>query len=263
MSSYKVLFLDIDGTVLQDDHTIATSTKKAVQQAKAKGIEVFLATGRPLHEISDIADSLDIHSFIGYNGAYAIYEDQVVFNQPIDSTIIEHFLQVAHQNGHEMVLYTNQLNLFTSLTPDFVQRFADYFNFQQNFLYTDQYKQNILGITMMNVKPNETALYDLPKSDIYFSEVNVSGVDDCYDVIRENVNKGRAIKTVLERLEIEAHQAIAFGDGMNDKQMLQFVGESFAMGNAHEELFQYAKHRTTSVNNDGIYHGLQSLGIVP
>jgi len=64
MTDYKVLFLDIDGTLLTPDDTIEESTKAAISQVQANGMEVFLATGRPLHEIDDLAKELNIHSFI-------------------------------------------------------------------------------------------------------------------------------------------------------------------------------------------------------
>ncbi|GAE44687.1 hydrolase [Mesobacillus boroniphilus JCM 21738] len=71
MGHYKILFLDIDGTILRPDDTIEDSTKTAINEMKRQNIEVVLATGRPLHEISDLAEELQITSFIGYNGALA------------------------------------------------------------------------------------------------------------------------------------------------------------------------------------------------
>ncbi|MCT2535267.1 HAD family hydrolase [Aquibacillus koreensis] len=262
MNNFKILFLDIDGTILKTDHTIEDSTKEAIKQVKADGMEVFLATGRPIHEIYDIAEELDIHSFIGYNGAYAMYKDEVVFNEPMQRELIEQYVKIAKENDHEMVLYTKDSNHFTSLDTNTAKEFINYFDLRENKLLHKDVMDEILGITMMNVKEEEPLLYDIPETDIYFSPVNVLGITDCYDVIRENVSKGRAIKAVLERINISQREAIAFGDGMNDKQMLQYVGESFAMGNAHPELFQYAKHRTTSVSESGIYNGLKSLGLV-
>ena len=95
MTDYKVLFLDIDGTILKPDSTIDQSTKDAISQMQQKGVEVFLATGRPLHEIADLAEELNVHSFIGYNGALAIYEEQTIVNEPMKGSTIEQFLEIA------------------------------------------------------------------------------------------------------------------------------------------------------------------------
>lgn len=261
MKNFQILFLDIDGTILKADHTIEDSTKDAIKQVKAQGIEVFLATGRPLHEVYDIAKELDVHSFIGYNGAFAIYQDKTVVNEPMKPSTIKHYLQVAKLNKHEMVLYTNNKNTFTSLEAPIVKEFIDYFDLKENELFTEKVIDEILGITVINLNANDPELYKT-EDDIFFSQVNVKGLEHSYDVIRDTVNKGQAIKTILELLNIPKENAIAFGDGMNDKQMLQAVSEGFAMGNAHPDLFQYAKHKTTSVSDSGIYNGLKSLNLV-
>jgi hydroxymethylpyrimidine pyrophosphatase-like HAD family hydrolase len=87
-------------------------------------------------------------------------------------------------------------------------------------------------------------------------------MENCFDVIRDKVNKGFGVNCVLNHLGIRKDTAIAFGDGLNDKEMLQNVGEGFAMGNAHPELLSYAKHKTTPVTNSGIFNGLKSLGLL-
>ena len=132
---------------------------------------------------------------------------------------------------------------------------------KHNELFTPKVVNNILGATLINLKATDPSLYQVEES-YHFSQVNVEGLMHCYDVIRDTVNKGRAIKMVLELMNITKEQAIAFGDGMNDKEMLEIAGESFAMGNAHPDLFAYAKHKTTSVEDSGIYNGLKSLGLV-
>ncbi|GGM19408.1 phosphatase [Paraliobacillus quinghaiensis] len=261
MTEYKALFLDIDGTILKPDHTIENSTREAIRQVKAKGLEIFLATGRPLHEVSHIAEELDIHSFIGYNGAFAIYQDREILNEAMKKETVEYYLKVCEQHDHEMVLYTSDKNLFTSLDKSYVKQFIANFDLKQNHLFTTDQAENILGITIMNLTEPEIPLYET-NEPIFFSQVNVADFTHNYDVIRENVNKGRAIKIALDELGFEPSNAIAFGDGMNDKQMLEYVGESFAMGNAHQDLFAYAKHQTTTVEDNGIYNGLKKIGLI-
>ncbi|MRH43862.1 Cof-type HAD-IIB family hydrolase [Aquibacillus halophilus] len=261
MTNYKAIFLDIDGTILRPDHTIQESTIDAVNQALDQGLEVILATGRPLHEISGIAQHLNIHSCIGYNGAFATYKNKEILNEPMDSKTIDFYLQVSSKHGHEMVLYTNNKNTFTAMDAPVVQQFIDVFQLKKNELFSNSVMDKVLGITLMNLDNNDVDLY-YTSDDIYFSQVNVAGLTHSYDVIRESVNKGHAVKAILDHLSIPKENAIAFGDGMNDKEMLQYVGEGFAMGNGHPDIFQYAKHRTTDVTESGIFNGLKSLGLV-
>jgi Cof subfamily protein (haloacid dehalogenase superfamily) len=262
MTNYKILFLDIDGTILKPDDTIEESTKRAVAEVMRKGVEVFLATGRPLHEIADIAMELNIQSFIGYNGAYAIHKGKDIFKTPMNASTVEKYVDIARKNGHELVLYTHEKNYFSDLESSFVKKFIHAFHIQKNTSYSTDILQQILGITLINLSENEPALYEKEDPSIHLSQVNVDGLRHCYDVIRDNVNKGIAVQHILELLDIPRESSIAFGDGMNDKEMLSYVGEGFAMGNGHPDLFEYAKHKTTKVTDSGIYNGLKSLGLV-
>jgi Cof subfamily protein (haloacid dehalogenase superfamily) len=262
MTHYKILFLDIDGTILRPDDTIEDSTKLAINDLKQKGIEVFLATGRPLHEIAHLAEELNIQSFIGYNGAYAIHKGQDIFKAPMNSSTVENFLEIAKNNEHKLVMYTHEKNIFTELESSIVKEFIQAFHMKKNEQFSQDDIDKILGITLFNLSENEPALYEKAEPSIHLAQVNVEGLRHCYDVIREQVNKGIAVQHVLEHLNISRSASIAFGDGMNDKEMLSYVGEGFAMGNGHPDLFQYAKHKTTKVTDSGIYNGLKSLGLV-
>lgn len=259
--TYNTLFLDIDGTILLPDHTIMDSTKNAIEQVKKQGIEVFLATGRPLHEIYELAAELTIDSFIGHNGAFAIYQSETIVDEPMNTSTIEHFLETADKHNHEIVVYTSEKNYYTTPTAAATKAFINAFHLRENDLIKPDIKNEILSMTLININDADLARYSTD-NNLYLSPVNVAGINNCYDVIRKNVNKGEAIKTVLKKLNQTKENAIAFGDGMNDKEMLQEVGEGFAMGNAHPDLFTYAKNRTTTVSDSGIFYGLKELGLV-
>jgi Cof subfamily protein (haloacid dehalogenase superfamily) len=261
MSDYKVLFLDIDGTIIKPDDSIEETTIKAIAQAQEKGIDVFLATGRPLHELRELAQKLKIHSLIGYNGAYAIYQGEDLFQEPMDKTSIKNFIEIANKNNHDFVLYTKDQNIFSNLESECVKEFIKKFHLHINDALSPSKDYEILGMTLINLDPNDTAQYK-QEEQIHLSQVNLEGMLHCYDVIRDTVNKGIGVQYVLKHLGLKKENAIAFGDGLNDKEMLQSVGEGFAMGNAHPDLFQYAKHKTTSVSDSGIYNGLKTLRII-
>ncbi|WP_075981775.1 Cof-type HAD-IIB family hydrolase [Bacillus massilinigeriensis] len=261
MTQFQALFLDIDGTIIKPDHTIEDSTKKAIFSAQDKGIEVFLATGRPLHEIMDIAEMLQIQSLIGYNGAFAVYKKKELFKEPMKESSVEKFINIADENNHELVLYTRNKNYFTNLHTPKVINFIDTFLLKENELFTPKVMGDVLGITLMTNDEREAAYYT-EEEGFHLTQVNVAGMHKCFDIIQENVNKGVGVNRVLDHLGIPKEHAIAFGDGMNDKEMLSYVGEGFAMGNSNPDLFAYAKHKTTEVTNSGVYNGLKSLGLV-
>ncbi|ASK62606.1 hydrolase [Virgibacillus phasianinus] len=259
--TYQTLFLDIDGTILRPDHTIMDSTKDAVKQVKEQGVEVFVATGRPLHEVYDLAKELNINSYIGYNGAFAIYQKETVVDEPMKTSTIDYFLETTAKHNHEIVVYTSGRNYYSAPDSDATKAFINSFHLKENAQIKPDIKNEILSMTLIDIDDEDLALYSVDKN-LYLSPVNVGGIRNCYDVIRKNVNKGEAIKTILQKLNYSKEGAIAFGDGMNDKEMLQEVGEGFAMGNAHPDLFAYAKNRTTTVSDSGIFNGLKKLGLV-
>ncbi|WP_077622273.1 HAD family hydrolase [Sediminibacillus massiliensis] len=263
MPDYKVLFLDIDGTIMKHDGTMEQSTIDAIKIAQEQNIEVFLATGRPLHEISYIADQLNIHSFIGYNGAYAIYKDKVIVNEPMPPALISRYMSIASKLGHDMLMYTSKQNLFTTLESKPIKEMISYLNFQHNGLLSREIKEEILGVSLLNVTKEDLKHYQGSK-DIHFEPVLAQDVEgrNFYDAIRDNVNKGEAVKKLMNHLKFPLESSIAFGDGMNDKEMLSVTGESFAMANAHPSLFDYAKHTTSDVNDGGVFNGLASLGLM-
>ncbi|MFZ3576947.1 HAD family hydrolase [Virgibacillus sp. DJP39] len=261
--TYHTLFLDIDGTILRPDHTVMDSTKDAIEQVKKQGIDVFIATGRPLHEVYGLAEELKVNSFIGYNGAFAIHQKNTLVNEPMNSQTTDYFLETARKFQHDIVIYTSEKNYYTSLNSDATKAFIDAFHLKENEQLRPEHQINdkILSMTLINFDDNDLKHYSTD-DDLYMSPVNVNGISNCYDVIRKQVNKGEAIKVILQKFNQTKDGAIAFGDGMNDKEMLQEVGEGFAMGNAHPDLFPYAKQRTTTVTESGIYNGLKQLGLV-
>lgn len=163
--TYKILFLDIDGTILKPDHTYEDSTKDAINQVMNHGMKVFLATGRPLHEVGDLANDLNINALIGYNGAYAVDQGQTVVDEPMARKTVERFLEIAKDNNHEMILYTSESNYFTSLDSPIVKNFINTFQLKQNLLYTNDVSNQILGATVMNLDPAQEKLYEF-ESDI-------------------------------------------------------------------------------------------------
>lgn len=261
MKDYKILFLDMDGTILRSDHSIEKSTKTAIITMKEMGMDVVLSTGRPLHDILETANELQIDSFITHNGAYAKYKGKEILKEYINEEIVSEFLDIAKSNNHDIVFYTSTNNCPTSIETNKVKEFLKAFDLKKNKQFKPEYINDILAMTVIMNDKNELSYYPMQEG-IFLSQVNVNGMYHCFDVIMNKVNKGVAVKRMLEYLNIPQDLSIAFGDGLNDKEMISYVGEGFVMGNGHPDLFAYGNHSTTTVNDSGVYNGLKSLGLI-
>src|SRR5699024_5414103 len=91
-----------------DDHTYCSTTEDAISQLQRQGIEVFFDTGRPLHDNRDLMEQFQVSSYIGYNGSYAIYKNEPIWNQPLPSDVINRFLKIATDHRHELAFYTHE-----------------------------------------------------------------------------------------------------------------------------------------------------------
>ncbi len=261
MTQITHIFIDVDGTIVRHDQSIHQKTKAALEAAKTQGIELWLATGRPVHELKPLMDELGITNVVGYNGAYARKGDTVLYEQHMAEHVVDEFIQTAKAHHQEIVLYSDTHNLFTSLEPDFVQGFIQHFGIQYNALYTDDQKGHIYGMTLMNCPKENIPLYQ-KDTTLFFSEVHVEGMTNHYDIIQQHVNKGKAIEAVIKQEGLSMGDVAAIGDGMNDKEMLKLAGTGIAMGNAHPDLIAYSDYQTTSVDEGGLYDAFIYLGII-
>ncbi|GEM03613.1 phosphatase [Halolactibacillus miurensis] len=261
MTQITHLFIDVDGTIVRHDQSIHSKTIAALKAAKAKGVELWLATGRPVHELKPLMDTLGITNVVGYNGAYARKGDRVLYEQHMNEQVVDDLIQTAQAHNQEIVLYSDTHNLFTSFEPDFVQTFIQHFGIVYNALYTDDQKSHIYGMTLMNCPKDNIYLYQKDET-LFFSEVHVEGMTNHYDIIQQAVNKGKAIEAIVKQEGLNMEQVAAIGDGMNDKDMLKLAGTGIAMGNAHPDLIAYSDYQTTSVDEGGLYDAFIHLGII-
>ena len=259
--SYKIVFLDIDGTILPPDHIIVESTKSAVKQLQEKGVIVCIATGRPTIDTVKVAEEIGVNSYITFNGACVTIEDKVIYKELLATEDVEQLLSTAKANDHDVLLASTEKNVIIP-APNSTKatEYVQHLHMHGSLYNTEEDKKEVLSGTVLLQNHNEATVYDEIPS-IHLVPCNIGGFI-AYDFISPNINKATAIDKVLKHLNIDQADTIAFGDGMNDKEMLSYVKVGIAMGNAHEDLQKFASFTTTPVTEDGIYNGLKILGLV-
>jgi Cof subfamily protein (haloacid dehalogenase superfamily) len=255
---YKIVFFDIDGTITNhEDGSISNNTKEAIKALKNKGIRVVAATGRPLSMCNKIRE-LGIDTFITANGAYVKHNQSVIHKVPIDKNIIQDVFEFANKESHGLSFYTEDFSM-----------------------------NGVKDINILKALKETLSLDDYPAINplIYNEEVYLMclfATDDAIkkyisrfpqlifkrwhpfvlNVLQEDVSKSSAIKKVLQYFDIDNSEAVAFGDGENDIDMLELVELGIAMGNGNEKLKKVADFVTKKSSEDGIELALKKYGII-
>ncbi|MDQ1147843.1 Cof subfamily protein (haloacid dehalogenase superfamily) [Bacillus sp. SORGH_AS 510] len=253
-----IVFFDIDGTILNEDKVIPESTKTAIRLLQEKGIHTVIATGRVPKMFYWILKELNIDSYVAMNGQYVVFEGQEIYSNPIDSDILQSLSAMTASNGHALA-YCSHLDYkvteknhpyiessFDSLMmayPDVDPAYFKRFSIFQGHLYCE-------------------GLFEQTYAERFPQFSFVKWHDYAYDILPKGASKAVGVQKLTETLGIKKEHTYAFGDGLNDLEMLSTVGTGVAMGNAVPEAKAAADIVTTSNCNDGILNGLIQLGLL-
>ena len=256
-----LIAIDMDGTLLDSNHAISARVKTAIGAARAQGVRIVLATGRPFSGIEEYLEELGL----GGEGDYCItFNGAVIQNAAGTEVIAETTLgyddfiyaeKVARDLGvHFHVLYERSMmtpnadisshtvrDAYISRTPLIyrsVEQVDPAWRFRK-FMMVDE--ASVLDRAIANLPPELTQRYTVVKSAAAFPEI-----------LHPEAGKGRALETLAAHLGVPAERIMAIGDQENDLVMLQFAGVAVAMGNAIDAVKAVADHVTTSNNEDGV-----------
>lgn len=257
--TYKAVFFDIDGTLINEHKEIPDDTRDAVARLQASGIDVFIATGRAPSQFKFVADEFGIDSFVTCNGGYAEYQGRRVFGKPIAREVLERLSRLADDRGHALVYATDDACYTTQDDHPYVKESFDYLKIVKK----PEYRPN----AWQDVDVYQVYLYcEQPHEEPYtveFPQLKFIRAHQLYlDLFPSDVSKAGGIEAMLRHLNVAPEEVVAFGDGLNDVQMLSYVGMGIAMGNARDEVKSYAAFTTKDVNHGGIAYGLQKIGLL-
>lgn len=260
----KIVFFDIDETLYVKNKAFVPQTvAPAIRALKAKGIIPAIATGRTRCAfpalINQLIEQEKIETFVTINGQYNSHQGKLVTQYPIPKADIEHFIQFFQANNIEYAFIANEAVAVSDITPRVKEALdpitTDY------FIDKDYYQQHDIFQLL--------AFYD-SRQDTFIQQSNILGEaykvvrwhDFSVDLLAKSGSKARGIEDILQTLGLSVENAMAFGDGLNDIEMLSYVGFGVAMGNAHPTLKEIAKYVTTDIENAGIFTALTQLNII-
>jgi Cof subfamily protein (haloacid dehalogenase superfamily) len=254
----KFLFFDIDGTLYDSNKQLPSKTKEAVFEARRNGHEVFIATGRAPFMIQDVLKELEIDSYICFNGQYVVYKNKVVSHNEINQEQLKLVSEFAERKNHPMV-YMNAEKMIASIAyhPHVEESITTlkfpHPKYEEDFFLNQPIYQALVFCSM-----EEEDAYHETFPHLKFVRWHRVSVD----ILPTGASKANAIKFLCEKYNIAIKDTIAFGDGLNDIEMLEAVGFGVSMGNGHEEALKRAQHVTTHVDEDGLVNAMRYLKLI-
>lgn len=268
----KIIATDLDGTLMAPDHiTVTERTKKALWAAHNKGIKIAIATGRTLSFITPVIEQIPFIDYIIFSNGASVYDlhgEKIIYKNhiPPETTaeILEKLgaLDVYYNTYVDSTVYIqeNKQKFYSGseLPEDFLKIFMASSKVCKNLCA--ELKNRSAEIIAVYSK-NEAVMHNLSK---YFNSLGLLVTASLKDEIEATVpsaNKGTALSGLCELLKIEREEAMAFGDALNDLQMIEFAEYSFAMGNACEKLKNTAKFTALSNAEDGLAKAIEEYAL--
>ncbi|HAQ07862.1 MAG TPA: Cof-type HAD-IIB family hydrolase [Bacillus bacterium] len=254
----KIVFFDIDGTLLDHDKNLPSSAKKAIRLLKDNGVFVAISTGRAPFMFESLREELEIDSFVSYNGQYVVFENEAIYQNPLNSLKIEELFLNAKTKEHPLV-FMNHLTMKSSVKHhEYIETSLGGLKFTHPNHDDSFYEGRELYQTLLFCREGEEEYYREHYPEFTFIRWHQYSVD----ILPAGGSKAEGIKKLISRLGFRPEDVYAFGDGLNDFEMLRTAGTGVAMGNAVPELKELADFVTRDVDDDGIWHGLKKLELI-
>lgn len=258
---YKVVVSDLDGTLLNSAHQISERTRDTLHDLVDRGIKLVMATGRHYVDVRQIRDTLGLDiDLITSNGAVVHNrQDQLVFNQTIASDVARELATLERDPAIHLNVYNGEEWLVEEEMPRLLQ-FHKESGFHYRLIHMNEHPLDRVNKVFYIGEHEKLQAIAQRLRARYGELLNITfSLPDCLEVMHGAVNKGSAVKAVLEQNGLSLANAIAFGDGMNDFEMLSMVGRGVVMGNAHNLLVNALPdhQRTLTSDQDGVAHYLE------
>ena len=258
MQPIKIVFFDIDGTLVDMAAGKASErTLETLRRLQAGGIKICIATGRATVTLPEFR-GIEFDAWMTFNGSYCYDRSGVIFSNPIPRKDVARILANAEKMGRAVSVATRDRVEASGVDADLAEYYAmahleltvapDFGEISQGEVY-----QVMLGCREED--------YDRLLDGADGAKIT-AWWDRAVDIIPKSGGKGEGVRRILAHYHLDASQAMAFGDGNNDLEMLAAVGTGVAMGNASAQLKAMADAVCGTARDDGIYHYCLEMGLI-
>lgn len=265
---YKLIAIDMDGTLLNSHNQVSERTQRAIRLAREKGVHIVLSTGRILKSAMYYSRALELNNpIIASNGAIIVDENSnIIYKRPIEKSLIGDIVTLARERNIYYHFY-DESQFYSHIKVEEVLKFYSEGNDEMTIemtLFNDI--NEIVMLEGLNVYKflfidyDRKKLYDLRKEIEKIENLQTSSSwSNNIEAMGKNVSKGEALKELCKGLNIKPEEVITIGDSENDLSMFEFAGLGVAMGNGDTAIKEKADYITETNDMDGVAKIIESF----
>lgn len=285
---YKLVAIDLDGTMLNKYGMVTENTKKTIKDAIKKGKDIMIASGRPIDSIKTIAKEIGSENyFIAGNGAliYDIKKDKIIYEKFLNLQKVLEIANICENNSISYNIYTEETIIAKQL------KYNVLYYYKENLKKEEKEKTNITLVEdireyikkSQNQKFLKITICDENKT-IFNSVIrklrnisNIDILDVCHisrkvikqgtedipieyyytEISLKDVSKWNALEYLINKMDIKKEEVIAIGDNINDKEMIENAGLGIAMGQSTPVIKKIANFITDDNDNEGVKKAIE------
>lgn len=288
---YKLIAIDLDGTLLNSNGIVSSETKKILQEIINKGIKIVLTSGRMIDSIKSIAEEIGGQKYlIAGNGSivYDIENEQILYKNFLHKEKVLDIIKICEENSIYYNIYTENELLTTALKYNVLYYHKENANKEEKHRTKINLIDNMYEYVKKSSREDYLKITICDEDKMIFNSIikiikQIKGIDalDVEHLSRKNITKGtetvelnysytevsaqnvdkwKAIEYILEKESIAKEEVIAIGDNINDKKMIENAGLGIAMKESSPNIIQIADVVTEENNNaDGVAKALQKI----
>src|SRR5574344_1693287 len=257
----KIVFTDIDGTLFSHvTNHVPPSAIQAIREMQSKGIKVFLCSGRNYYLIrkTGILDIVKPDGLVMMNGACAAIGDVVIYKYPIPADVVNAMIKFSYRLKFGLTLIEENEGHINMIDDRVIDAHAKYgTRFPQPRKFPIPYDRTVYQMIAFCDEFDESLF--LP----HLKDCKAARWDEyAVDIMPKDSDKSKGILAVLEYYKLQPENILALGDGLNDREMINFVGVGVAMGNAHQELKDVADYITDDIDENGWANAIRHYKLI-
>lgn len=261
MKNKKMIVVDLDGTLLHINQECSKKTRKYLKKLKDLGYIIVIATGRVLRSAVEVTNGAEFANYVVASAGAVVYDmdnSRVVMEKNVNLDII---MKICASYNADEIKSINICDLFYHHKYTNSQNYCS--AFVKRISNIDNFLKDTCGIVNVTIHVKDNNLID--KYYDMFKEYNLEllvmqdsfGTEKCLEIFDKGVSKYNAIQEIMNIEGINNQDVIAFGDGLNDVDMIRLSGIGVAMGNALDEVKDVSNYVTISHNDDGVIYFLK------